>query len=519
MKKQDAVFQLIKSLTRGEKRNFRMLAQLTSGDKKKYLQLFDVMDSLEEYDESKILKRFRKDSSFQKQFAYNKNYLYNSILNSLTYFHKGNEAELSALTLQVTILLQKNLYSHAKKLVRKVKEKVVKLERFEELLKLLQMELEILRRTENIKLLEEAVREVEIQEKITLEKIANLMTFRRLLTKSFLLLKTRHIVTRSERDQQLYKAIATHELLEEETSALSVKARIIYNEIHRRLAYYMGNQEECRNFAERGYALYNSNPALIDESKLDYLSHISHLAVHQHNTIGFEASIRTVGKLRSIKVSTPQERVFVFTKYYLILIAAYIVTGHEEEARELVDEAKKELKYLNHELGEAAKMVTYYFFGYFNFIHEDYSEALHWINKILNQPRMNLRTDLQSSARLLCLLIHFEMGDYELVEYRLKSTYRYLYKEDRLQDYERLFMRFMKSAISLPKQDGMISLLEQYQNDVVALKNDPIESLALNFFELEAWIISKLEGKSFATVLQERSSIKPGEMKAIRTGS
>ena len=234
MKKTDAVFQLIKSLTRGEKRNFRMLAQLTSGDKK-YLQLFDVMDSLSEYSEDRILKRFKKDKSFEKQFAYNKNYLYNSILNSLAYFHKGTEAELSSLTLQVRILLEKNLYQQARKLLRKAKEKVQKHERFEELLKLLRYEIEILKRTENIKIMAEALRQVEFEERVTLEKITNCIGYSRIDSRMFMLMKTVH-VARDAADDQLIREIESAELMESESRALSSKAKILIHKIRRQSA-------------------------------------------------------------------------------------------------------------------------------------------------------------------------------------------------------------------------------------------------------------------------------------------
>ena len=90
MSKSDVLFQLIKSLSRGEKRNFKLLTQLTSGDKK-YIQLFDAIDKESDYDESKIIKDL-KDDDFTRQFSVAKNYLYNSILKSLAYFYKGQEA-------------------------------------------------------------------------------------------------------------------------------------------------------------------------------------------------------------------------------------------------------------------------------------------------------------------------------------------------------------------------------------------------------------------------------------------
>lgn len=222
MKRNDAVFQLIKSLTRGEKRNFRMLAQLTSGDKK-YLQLFDTLDGLDEYNEAKILKKFRKDPSFEKQFAYNKNYLYNSILNSLAYFHKGADSELSSLTIQVKILSEKSLFHQAKKLLRKVKEKVIAQERFEELLKLLNLEAEVIMRTENVKIIRDALRSVEFEEKVTMEKIHNLLEFRKLKSRVVILRRTFYM---ARTDNEL-------KLMKEVTSSTSCQTQVVHSPIGR----------------------------------------------------------------------------------------------------------------------------------------------------------------------------------------------------------------------------------------------------------------------------------------------
>lgn len=82
----DAVFQLIKSLARSEKRHFRLFAtrQSSSGDIK-FLQLFDALDGLAQYDEEKILKQV--PAIKKAQLANQKANLYKQLLASLRLYH------------------------------------------------------------------------------------------------------------------------------------------------------------------------------------------------------------------------------------------------------------------------------------------------------------------------------------------------------------------------------------------------------------------------------------------------
>ena len=78
----DALFTLIKSLEKGEKRNFKLFAARNTGSADlKIVQLFDALDKMKDYDEEELL---RKNESIQKQQLSNlKAHLYDQILSSL----------------------------------------------------------------------------------------------------------------------------------------------------------------------------------------------------------------------------------------------------------------------------------------------------------------------------------------------------------------------------------------------------------------------------------------------------
>jgi hypothetical protein len=490
MKKQDALFQLIKSLTRGEKRNFRMLAQLTAGDKK-YVQLFDALESQEEYDEVKILKKFRKDDKFEKQFAYNKNYLYNSILNSLVYFHKGQDAELSSLTLQVRILVEKNLFFQAKKLLSKAKETVLVQEKFEDLLKLLHIEAKLLRRTENLKVLPDALRQVEFEERIALDKIQNYLGYRRLESQMYILNNTQH-VARKDDDLGLVRHLLQNELLQEERNALSNRARIMYNEIKRRIALFQDDHHAAFEYSERALALYDEVHAIREDEKIAFLQQITNSAHHRFFVEGPLAALASIVRLRDVKVNTPQERIMRFEKYYAYHLALLNSMG-DAATEAFLTEYVDELNALENEFGEGLRIPAMWILASHYLMHGQYSNALAWANRFLNHPRTNTRSDIQAGMRLMNLVIHYELGNYDLIEYHLKSAYRFIYKQERMHLYERRVLRFFKEFLDLPSKDGLVALMSKFREDIVEISKDPFEERGSNIFNFLAWLDSKLD--------------------------
>lgn len=119
--KNDILFDLIKSLTKTEKRFIKLTAQFHQGDKS-YLKLFNAIESQKEYDESVLLKQF-KNEQFIKQIGVVKNYLQNFILKQLRSYHSESKASIVCknLLIDVEILYWKSQFKLATRLLKKTK--------------------------------------------------------------------------------------------------------------------------------------------------------------------------------------------------------------------------------------------------------------------------------------------------------------------------------------------------------------------------------------------------------------
>ncbi len=96
----------------------------------------------------------------------------------------------------------------------------------------------------------------------------------------------------------------------------------------------------------------------------------------------------------------------------------------------------------------------------------DYEKAILYLNKIINW-KVGLRNDLQSYARLLHMIAHYELHNYDLLEYLIKSVYRFMAKLENLSTVEEEIFAFLRRAFKLsPKalKPEFEKLLEKLKN-------------------------------------------------------
>ena len=119
----DALFQLIHSLQKSEKRNFKLYVQRNSSNNDlKVVQLFDAIDKMNLYDENVLMS---KTSSIKKQQLPNiKAHLYRQILASLRLLESSDniDMQLHEQLDYARILYNKGLYHQSLKILEKIKE-------------------------------------------------------------------------------------------------------------------------------------------------------------------------------------------------------------------------------------------------------------------------------------------------------------------------------------------------------------------------------------------------------------
>jgi hypothetical protein len=500
MRSSDFLFRLIKSLSKGDRRNFKLFAQLQDGDKQ-YIKLFEAIDKQAEYDEERLLQQFEGEK-FTNQFSVAKNYLYNYILKTLHIFRRDAKTELNALLHQVQILMGKNLFEQAQKLLRKAKHMADRQERFPEMLGILETERLLLLKRQQAKEFESFIELIQESEKQAVDKIVNLMNYGHLYDRVYRVMK-RSLSMREHEQASTIESILQNPLILDAELALSVRAEVKRLEVLTGATRVLNDVEAQRKHYLDLVATYERNEDIRKEKSLAYIGAVSNLGMIEYRLGNKLESIQCLDKLRKIPIESQEEELSVLERYFKFKLGLCVEMGAIDEGKTVIAEFERE--YPTHEasITKSIELSIFYVIALFYVSIGEPAKGLDWINRILNEPKTELRTDLQAMARILNLVIHYHLGDWEYLEYGIKSATRFLSNRERLFLYEKTILKYLRQLSLLDPTRSKATILLQFKAEIEKVIEDKFEQQGLSLFNVQKWIASEIEGTSMCYIERE----------------
>src|SRR5690606_22553203 len=163
-----------------------------------------------------------------------------------------------------------------------------------------------------------------------------------------------------------------------------------------------------------------------------YIRTLSNLLAIHIDTGQIVEALEMVETMRSFtkktNFGTEDIEIMVFKSTFLAELRIYEKQGEFEKAIELVDEIERGIEASDGKINKEQELLFMFSIASVYFGAGKYKDSLAWLNRVLNDNEPNLRQDIYSYARLFNLVIHYELGNYDLLEYITKSTSRYLTK-------------------------------------------------------------------------------------------
>jgi hypothetical protein len=101
--------------------------------------------------------------------------------------------------------------------------------------------------------------------------------------------------------------------------------------------------------------------------------------------------------------------------------------------------------------------------------------------------------------------VHYELGNTELLEYRIRSTVRLLMRRNKLYNFEKKILQFLKGAHKKGRNpDVLRARFIELRKNLEPVVKGKIERNALSLFDLMSWLDSKIDGISFMDVKQQK---------------
>lgn len=506
----DHIFRLIKSLTKAEKRYFKIFAGRNAIDgRNEYSQWFDAIDKQEHYDEAELVKKFRK-STFGTATSIAKNRLYEAIMRSLNSFHGESsiDVELQRLMHSTEILFKKSLYPESEKMLARARKLAQKYEKHYMLLEIHKWEKRLLERNGYAGSDVDDIAEMHRIDRELLDKLINYSDFWNIKSRLFLLLNQSGKV-RDTTGLNNFKTIIDNTLLKSEDKALSYETRYLYYHIYSAYYFGIGDYVNSYSYIRKHLELIEEHAEFFGDEPNKYFAVLSNMIYLCTQLRKFDEIPVYLEKLKSIPVSYVKRMnedlsIKLFSSTYSAELSLYIQTGDFDLAHRIVPLIEKGIHKYQDKLSKVRVAFFYFNISIVYFATGDYSSALKWINKLLNDGDIDSSQDIHCMGRILSMIIHLEIGHTDLIPYALRSTQRYLSKRKRIYRFESVFLNFINRysrAMTPSEQKGCYQTLRP---ELKQLERDPFEKSVFEYFDFVSWVESKYLGIPFRDMVKRK---------------
>lgn len=502
----DSLFQLIHSLEKSEKRHFKLYIKRSSAKENlKIVQLFDALDKMSEYDEKQLLKKL---SGTEKPQLYNlKTHLYKQLLASLRLLKSSDSIDLQ-LNEQFDyahILYKKGLFLQSLKILERAKETAKANQKYNFLIQVNALE----KRIEMLHISRGMQSRAEILSNEALEVSTRIDVLSRLSNLALQLygwyIKNGH--ARNEQDEIGVKKFLKEKLPPNAHEQTGFYERLYLYQSYCWYAFIRQDFLMYYRYSQKWIDLFTEQPLMIRVETGHYIKGL-------HNLLNAHFDLRNHAKfevtLKYFEEFAKTDRVQDHDNFR---IQAFIYINSAKINQHLMQGTFKEglllVPYIEDKLEEYALFIDSHRILVFNykiaslyFGSGDYDTSIDYLQKIINDSS-DLRGDLQCYARLLHLLAHYELGNFEIIESLIRSVYRFMSRMQNLTVIEEEIFAFLRNSFRISRHK-LKPELEKFLNKIKQFEKSRFETRAFAYLDIISWVESKLYDKPVSTIIKEK---------------
>jgi hypothetical protein len=505
----DELFRLIKSLTRSEKGFFKKFAtRNTPGEKNNYIVLFDAIDDMDNYDEDLLRKKLR-NSSFASQVPVYKNYLFNMILKSLQSYstYETQDTKINELIHNAGTLSKKALHKEALRLLKKAKQIALRFENTKAQLEILAQERSIIMTMPDKNVFENRA-EIYKQQQELLKTLDNHFKFAWLSDNMVMHIEHKGDFRTEENEKEIRKILADP-LMKTYTKLKDYTAKRYFLHIHLFDQLAKEDLPKIQYYIKKELELIHEYKHMLPVFIRTYIQTLVNYLLFSNllkDRKGVVEALREINELkRRIKNRIPLDieiSILANSSYAEIII--YRNNGEMKKGRVTAKKIEHMLKEYPTEIPLALKIVLLINTYGFYFVDENYEAALRCVNMVLNEIPPSFKKDLYDFTRLFQLIVHFELGNFDVLENSVDSAYRFMKERKSIFEIEAALFSFLKKVLRTEKKN-MKPVFEELLYELEKGAETPQGKITISNFNFRRWAKSNLSGRSMAEMIKDGS--------------
>ena len=503
----DALFVLVKSLSKSEKRQFKLyVGRLGVNTDAKFLALFNLLDKMKDYDEKAIL---HSGIVKKTQLSNLKAHLYKQILVSLRLnpVNQNIRVQIREQLDFATILYQKGLYKQSLKILDKAKSTAIENE--EKNIAYEIVELEKIIETQYItRSIPDRADELSMQAKrlselnVITSKLSNLS-----LQLYGMMLKVGYV--KSDEEIKKVKKYFDEHLPEYHMEDLGFREKLWLYKAYLWYSFLIQDFLSCYKYSSKWVDLFYENREMIHLNPVFFLKG-NHYLLESLFYVKYSSQFKeTLEKLEAMvnreefpKNDNISSLAFLYINSNKLNL--HFMEGTFEKGLYLVKIIEYGINKHKERIDEHHIMVFYYKIACLYFSIGDNKTCIQYLKKIINNKNLKMREDLMCFARVLSLVAHYEAGmDYHL-EVQLKRTYKFLLKMNDLHAVQKEMIKFLRNLGNIYPHELKDEFQKLY-NELRKYEDHPFEKRAFLYLDILSWLQSHLENRPVAQIIREKA--------------
>jgi hypothetical protein len=494
---------LVNALNKAEKRYFKLYTNLQQGTKD-YLILFDLLE--QRLTSDAIKTEFIKIKPGTSIEATSK-YLYQVITDCLLHLRldENRTARLAKSILTASVLFEKSMYEEGFGLLKKTQTEAGEFGEYSLQLWAARLELYYL-----CNLNFHSISEIELVQKQM--KINELLRYSKNIqqhTALYELLRHRLLYKGQARSKQHKEEL--NDLLVSELNVVanpladnfeSDKLHLLFQ------AHYFITTNDYKSALKTFYELHTlleKHDYLWTETPVDYLSLMEGI-LESLNGIGqYDDMDFFLEKLRNLKKESVYFEVMTERVIFIYSITGLLKKGAFEKALTIKNEFEETLfKKINYlDMSKQAEVYLYTAFIYLGC--NNINKSHKYLNQVLLESKLFHALPVYRTFRLVHLLVHYELGNHEYIEYETRSLKRQLNSAATSNSkVEKIILKFLLQPHLPPSAKEREKKWQSIEKEFKTASEDRYEQHLLNIFDFATWIEAKLCKKSFAALCKEK---------------
>jgi len=502
----DTLFQLIHSLEKAEKRHFKLYIKRSSTKEDlKIVQLFDAMDKLSDYDEKSLLKKL--PGIEKPQLSNLKTHLYKQILASLRLLKSADsiDLQLNEMFDYAHILYKKGLFQQSLRILDRAKETAKANQKFNFLAQVLALEkrIETLHITHSMQMRAEQLSAESLEVIGRIDMVARLSNLALLVYSWYI--QNGH--ARNEKDEERIRQYLKEQLPVKAWEQDGFYERLYLYQIYNWYAFIRQDFLMYYRYSQKWLDLFEEQPLMVRVETGHYIKAL-------HNLLNAHFDLRNYRKfeitLRQFETFAQTDRV-IENDNFRIQSFVYITTakinqvfmlGTFREGLLMVPSIEEKLAEYDLFIDRHRLLVLNYKIASLYFGSGDYATCIDYLQRIIND-QVDMRNDLQCYARVLHLMAHYELGNFDLMESLTKSVYRFMAKRERLTKVEEEMFKFLRTSFHTSRS-SLKAEFEKFLQKIRHFEGNRFEARAFAYLDLVSWVESKVLQKPMSEIISEK---------------